>query len=88
MKYSEMTELQKKHLRDTLSLEQSGLCAVCGRRRKLVLDHNHDTDETRRALCTPCNTLLGKTLEAPGWLLWLGLATAYVEGTKLCPCAE
>jgi hypothetical protein len=44
---------------------QGGRCAVCGDQRPLVIDHNHDTDEVRALLCSPCNTAIGLFKEDP-----------------------
>lgn len=35
------------------------VCAICGRNRRLVIDHNHGTLAFRGLLCNPCNTGLG-----------------------------
>lgn len=46
--------------------EQGGVCAICGQqevheyRRRLSVDHNHETGEVRGLLCHACNTGLGK----------------------------
>lgn len=34
-------------------------CQVCGSDDRLVIDHNHDTNEIRGVLCTGCNLALG-----------------------------
>jgi len=34
-------------------------CDCCGERRKLVVDHCHDTGEMRGWLCNPCNVAIG-----------------------------
>lgn len=46
-------------------LSQDGCCAVCGEKRKLVVDHNHKTGAVRALLCSPCNTAIGLLKEDP-----------------------
>lgn len=38
---------------------QDGRCAICGHRRELVEDHDHDTGMVRGYLCRGCNTQEG-----------------------------
>ena len=52
--------------------EQENLCYVCEKHGdksapyyKLVVDHNHDTGEVRRLLCSHCNTALGHASDSP-----------------------
>jgi len=48
--------------------EQKGKCAICGTERaidapkwmKLLIDHDHETDEVRGLLCQSCNILVGR----------------------------
>lgn len=40
---------------------QGGVCALCRRDRKLVVDHDHKTGVVRGLLCIACNTILGKS---------------------------
>ena len=42
---------------------QNGNCAVCRKRKKLVLDHCHRTGKIRGLLCSNCNTALGLVKE-------------------------
>ncbi|QGJ92071.1 endonuclease VII [Gordonia phage Keelan] len=41
---------------------QGGKCFICqraiGKRRKLAVDHDHDTMEVRGILCQPCNFII------------------------------
>lgn len=53
-----------------LFAEQRECCAVCGRHesvlsRRLVVDHNHDTNRVRGLLCDACNIAVGM-LETSG----------------------
>jgi len=42
---------------------QNGNCAICRKRKKLVLDHCHRTGKIRGLLCPNCNTSLGLVKE-------------------------
>lgn len=49
---------------DKILKSQKGKCAICGihqrdLKRKLAIDHNHDTGVVRGLLCHKCNFLLG-----------------------------
>jgi hypothetical protein len=47
---------------DALFVRQSGTCALCQRppqRRRLAVDHDHETGEIRGLLCVTCNSMLG-----------------------------
>lgn len=43
--------------------EQNHCCKICGKKRKLVIDHHHDTNTVRDLLCGPCNSALGLMCE-------------------------
>ena len=34
-------------------------CPICGKEKRLVLDHDHKTGKVRAGICGSCNTLLG-----------------------------
>jgi hypothetical protein len=47
---------------DAKLAEQGGVCAICGKsptKRRLHIDHCHETGRIRGLLCTGCNTRLG-----------------------------
>lgn len=48
---------------DALFDAQGGVCCGCGRRTKLVVDHNHVSGAVRGLLCNGCNTALGQVQE-------------------------
>jgi hypothetical protein len=56
---------------------QQGLCKLCGRKKPLVIDHDHKTGKVRGLLCTRCNISiggLGDTVES------LTRAVEYLKG--------
>lgn len=68
---------------------QGGLCFLCDAegsqhhdydddRPRLLVDHNHSTDEIRKLLCGTCNTAIGY-LETRG-PEWLKKAQIYIDG--------
>jgi hypothetical protein len=38
---------------------QFGLCKICGKNSKLLVDHSHKTGQIRGLLCIRCNSSLG-----------------------------
>jgi hypothetical protein len=69
---------------DSMLDEQDGLCAICRRERpngkRLVVDHDHDTDVVRGLLCTNCNLGLGSFRDDIDLML---AAAAYLEHHRL-----
>lgn len=51
---------------DEMFRKQNGACAICKetQKRKLHVDHNHNTGAVRSLLCMRCNTIVGY-LESP-----------------------
>ena len=44
--------------------EQKGRCYICGDKHTVLhVDHNHETGEVRKLLCSLCNTSFGKMRE-------------------------
>lgn len=67
-KYVHSTHIMEKYGLTTEEYEaiiafQGGHCAICNRakgiRRRLSVDHCHETGEVRGALCNTCNRMLG-----------------------------
>lgn len=46
-----------------MQARQNGKCAICKLKRKLVVDHNHQTGNVRALLCQNCNSAIGQMLE-------------------------
>ena len=51
-------------------------CSICGRSENLVIDHDHETERVRGALCNRCNVGLGLFLDNADLLR---SALAYLE---------
>lgn len=64
----------------TMLAKQGGVCAVCLKpektKRRLAVDHDHNTGKIRGLLCRDCNTSLGKLGDSPEILR---RAAAYLE---------
>jgi hypothetical protein len=65
----------RKALADMLEA-QEGRCPICLRRKKLVVDHNHETQEIRGLICNRCNVGMGQFKDDA---LLLRSAAAYLE---------
>lgn len=57
-------------VRTELELTQNNCCAICGKseyeeRKRLALDHNHETGVIRGLLCGRCNRLIGFAEDSP-----------------------
>ncbi len=53
---------------DTMLMEQGGVCAICkgeSGNTRLVVDHNHETEQVRAILCHSCNVGLGMLEDDP-----------------------
>ena len=48
--------------------KQGSVCATCGKERKLVVDHDHESGSVRGLLCQQCNTALGLIRDNKGVL--------------------
>lgn len=63
-KYSNSSKIKKNYF-DNMFKRTQGRCMICNRERRLVLDHNHKTDELRGLLCNSCNSGLGMFMDSP-----------------------
>lgn len=55
-----------RHEHATFYVAQRGCCAICERRGvRLVVDHDHATEEVRGLLCVTCNLALGELMDDP-----------------------
>jgi len=44
---------------NTMAKSQNWLCAICDRKKKLSVDHDHKTGVVRKLLCRSCNLGIG-----------------------------
>lgn len=66
---------------DRLRVEQDGRCAICLRKRKLCVDHDHETGKVRALLCERCNAMLGQAYDKPS-VLRAGARYLELHGVK------
>jgi hypothetical protein len=59
-------------------LRINGVCAICGIKGSLVVDHNHQTGHTRGMLCVFCNAGLGGFRDR---IQYLENAIAYLQAS-------
>ncbi len=62
-----------------MMVDQDGKCAICSRRKPLVIDHCHKTGIVRGLLCTRCNCGIGILEDSA---VVLGLALRYLSQTQ------
>jgi hypothetical protein len=69
---SKLTYLKKYGLTeneyDYLRHKSLGLCQICFEKKKLVIDHDHNTGSVRALLCAQCNSAIGLFKENPVYL--------------------
>lgn len=69
---------------EQLLQKQNNKCSICGvehidsHRKRLFIDHNHETGKIRGLLCQPCNTGLGHFKDNP---VLLKKAVQYLKDT-------
>lgn len=61
---------------EMLKAAQGGVCAVCGERAAVHVDHDHETRRVRGILCESCNGFLGAFGDDP---VLLRAAIGYLE---------
>lgn len=66
---------------DALSKSQKHRCAVCRKKKKLVVDHCHRRGNTRGLLCNMCNIALGHVGDSPRILRKLA---DYLQSNRKC----
>jgi hypothetical protein len=82
---------------DRMYAQQKGRCALCNvKRKKLHVDHEHESGKVRGLLCNACNSALNYIAHRPEWaplaIEYLttygrGLASPELRGLLLHECA-
>jgi len=70
---------------DDMWKAQGGVCKICGqaeKKRRLAVDHDHETGKIRGLLCTNCNMGLGHFKDNPKLL---DLAAQYSRDANTAP---
>jgi hypothetical protein len=62
--------------------EETEECVICGSKEKLVVDHDHKTNEIRGMLCNHCNRGLGHFRDDP-MLLEFAAQYLYASANKI-----
>ena len=62
-----------------LIARHEGKCAICNSTHRLVVDHDHGSNEVRGILCTPCNLGLAHFKDTPEFM---ELAAQYLRRAK------
>lgn len=70
--------------RNKMEAEQNGLCKVCGEKKRLVVEHNHETGKIRGLTCDGCNTLIGQLEKLTPKLFNDVLLYLYTDGDMKC----
>lgn len=61
---------------------QAGLCAICKKEKRLVVDHCHETGAVRKLLCHHCNIAIGICEANPDWIEALTKYMILVDAIK------
>lgn len=63
----------------TMKKTQKGLCAVCGLKKPLVIDHDHESGKVRGLCCRNCNSGMGLLKDS---ISMLKRAIKYLEANR------
>jgi hypothetical protein len=75
LRYKFKYKLSLQEVQD-LAAAQDHTCPICGKRAKLVVDHDHATRQVRGLICGLCNSALGFLGDSPDTAR---AAAAYLE---------